>query len=420
MAGCSSTPATTSAHAAPVAPSSSTPGSVTAPATSQTPAGTNSGSTTAATAPTGTNPASTATVPVAAAGNVEVRVTDAPAKPNVTAVLVTVSSVEIHLAGGTASPTPTATATATATATSTPEDNSGWIPMKLSGTNTFDLLKVKGLEQVLATSALAPGTYTQIRMDVTKVEVTIDGKTQEAKLPSGKLKFVQPFEVVAGKTTVLVFDFDAANSVNVTGNGQIMFKPVIKLNVTKTPGKMQITTSNLPNGEAGATYSAALQAIGGTAPYTWTISSGNLPTGLTLASGMITGTPTAAGDYTFTVKVEDSSTPVKKDDTKSFTVNIAAAGTVQIITAELPDGMKSAPYTVTLQAVGGTAPYQWTITAGSLPGGLTLNAVTGEVSGTPAANGNFNITVKVTDSANPAGTKTQNLTIHIAEDASAA
>ena len=82
--------------------------------------------------------------------------------------------------------------------------------------------------------------------------------------------------------------------------------------------------------------------------------------------------------------------------------------------------MKSAPYTVTLQAVGGTAPYQLTITAGSLPGGLTLNAVTGEVSGTPAANGNFNITVKVTDSANPAGTKTQNLTIHIAEDASAA
>jgi hypothetical protein len=407
-AGCSasptSAPAITSAQAVPTSTSS---GSVVAPVTSQV--------------PVGTSPSSTAysPVPVAATGNVEVRVTDAPARPNVTAVLVTVSSVEIHLAGGSASPTPTVTATTTTNATSTPPENSGWITMKLSGPSTFDLLKVKGLEQVLATSDLAPGTYTQVTMDVTKVEVTIDGKTQDAKLPSGTLKFVQPFDVTAGKTTVLVFDFDAANSVNVTGNGQVIFKPVIKLNVTKTPGKMQITTSSLPNGEVGVAYNSALTAIGGTLPLTWSISSGNLPPGLTLTAGVVAGPPTTAGDSVFTVKVEDSSTPVKKDDAKSFTINIAAAGILQFLTTALPDGNKNAPYTVTLQAVGGTGSYQWSLN-GSLPTGLSLNPATGEISGTPTTNGDFKITVKVIDSASPANTDTQNLTFHVAEDASAA
>ncbi|MDP2743598.1 MAG: DUF4382 domain-containing protein [Dehalococcoidia bacterium] len=247
-------------------------------------------------------------------GKVEVRVTDAPPREEVTGVKVTVASVEIHKAGA------------------AENDEGGWLAMKLSGANTFDLLQIKGLEEVLATGDLAPGKYTQIRMEVTKVEVTLKGgQPQAAQVPSGKLKFVQPFDVAAGKTTVLLFDFDADKSVNVTGNGQAMFKPVIKLTVTRTPGApgaLEITTASLPAGKIGLAYSASLAATGGTEPYTWSIAGGSLPAGLTLnaATGVVSGTPTAAGDATFIVKVEDSS-PAKKSATRSFTISIAVATT---------------------------------------------------------------------------------------------
>ena len=337
-------------------------------------------------------------------GSVEVRVTDAPAKEEVTSVKVTVTSVEIHKAGA------------------NQEDESGWMPMKLSGANTFDLLQIKGLEEVLATGDLAVGTYTQIRMEVTKVAVTFKGgQPEDVKLPSGKLKFVQPFDVAAGKTTVLLFDFDAAKSVNVTGNEQVMFKPVIKLSVTKTPGAMEITTPSLPNGELGKTYDATtLATMGGKTPYTWSLATGNLPAGLSLNSttGVISGTPTTtAGDFTFTIKVEDSST-VKKSATKSFTVNIAPDGVLQITNTSLSDGTVEAVYEATVKAVGGTGTYTWSLASGTLPTGLSLTATTGVITGTPTAKGDFSFAVKVTDSASPANSDTQNLTIHVAEGVS--
>src|SRR5215471_15863947 len=68
------------------------------------------------------------------------------------------------------------------------------------------------------------------------------------------------------------------------------------------------TTCPLPDGTVGTPYSATLTATGGTAPYTWTLLSGSLPPGLSLSgAGVISGTPTTAGTYTFTLKVVDAS-----------------------------------------------------------------------------------------------------------------
>ncbi len=334
-------------------------------------------------------------------GSVEVRVTDAPPNQDVTSVMVTVTSVEIHQAGG------------------NQQDESGWLPMELSGASTFDLLQVKGLEQVLATGDLAAANYTQIRMQVSKVQVTFkSGTTSDATVPSGKLKFVQSFDVAAGKPTVLLFDFDAEHSINVTDNGLVMFKPVIKLTITN-PGAIEITTPSLPNGEVGIAYNATVTAMGGKAPYTWSVATGSLPTGLSLnvTTGVITGLPTATGDFTFTVKTVDNST-VQKSGTKSFTVNIATTGALQITSTNLPDGMKNVAYTGTIQAVGGTIPYTWSVSSGSLPGGLTIDATTGIISGTPTAEGDFTFTFKATDSASIPNTDTQNLTIHINDEVS--
>jgi fibronectin type 3 domain-containing protein len=71
------------------------------------------------------------------------------------------------------------------------------------------------------------------------------------------------------------------------------------------------------------------------------------------------------------------------------------------------------PYSTTLAAADGTTPYSWSITSGALPGGLTLSAVTGTISGTPTTAGAFSITIKVTDSGSPATTASASFSITI-------
>ena len=116
------------------------------------------------------------------------------------------------------------------------------------------------------------------------------------------------------------------------------------LTLTVNP-KMVITASSLPAGTVGQSYSAALSASGGAAPYTWAVTSGSLPAGLTLDpnSGAITGTPTAAASSSVTVTATDSSTPNQGSVSKTFTLTVKAAK-LQITTASLPSGTVNQPY----------------------------------------------------------------------------
>ena len=84
-----------------------------------------------------------------------------------------------------------------------------------------------------------------------------------------------------------------------------------------------------------------------------------------------------------------------------------------IYTSNLPVGWVGAEYNNELDAIGGTAPYNWSISAGSLPAGLSLNSATGEISGTPTAEETASFTINVTDSATPAQEATENLSIKI-------
>jgi len=141
-------------------------------------------------------------------GTVEFRATDAP-PAGVSKIMVTASNIQIHKADA-------------------PEDS--WITV-VSQEKTFDLVAIQGAELFLGSEDVSSGNYTQIRLDVTKVIVTLEGKDITAKLPSDKLKVVSPWEVKAGEKTILTLDFEADKFVNITSNDEVEVMPVLKLDV---------------------------------------------------------------------------------------------------------------------------------------------------------------------------------------------
>ncbi len=184
----------------------------------------------------------------------------------------------------------------------------------------------------------------------------------------------------------------------------------LPLTLTVTPRPSITSSSPLPNAEATAPYSQTLTATGGTAPFTWTVTDGSLPVGLSLnpTSGTISGTPTTTGSFNFTVTLTDSlgvSAPPKN-------FKLKVTGGLGITTpSPLPQGEVTIPYSQTLTASGGTnSGFTWAITSGSPPANLSLSAG-GVLSGTPTAAGPSNFTVQVTDSGGGNATKSFSLTI---------
>src|SRR5207247_3576048 len=133
-------------------------------------------------------------------------------------------------------------------------------------------------------------------------------------------------------------------------------------------------------------YSQNLSASGGTPPYNWSITAGTLSGGLTLSgAGLLSGTPTNAGDFNFTVQVMDSASATA---TKAFTVRVNPPALIIASGSPFPAGTVGVAYSQTLTASGGQPPYDWAVSAGLWTGGLTLSGA-GVLSGTPASEGTF-------------------------------
>ena len=183
------------------------------------------------------------------------------------------------------------------------------------------------------------------------------------------------------------------------------------------PSTLSVSTSSLPKGQVGSSYSAALAAAGGTAPYHWALASGMLPSGLTLsASGTIAGTPSAeVNSAAVDVQVTDSGSPAQSS-ARSLTLTIAPT-VLFVVTSSLPQGQIGAHYSAALAATGGTPPYHWALASGALPAGLTL-AASGTIAGTPAAAAAAApVALKVTDSGSPAQSSARTLSLTIAPSA---
>ena len=175
-----------------------------------------------------------------------------------------------------------------------------------------------------------------------------------------------------------------------------------------------IAISAFPHGETGVSYAATPVLSGGTAPDTWSLSSGTLPSGLTLntATGAVTGTPTAGGTSTFTLDVTDAD---GQHATRSESVSVAEVPA--ITSGALVDGEVGVPYAVTPTVQFGLGPFAWSVSGGGLPAGLTLDPATGAVTGTPTASGAFHFTLIVTDSGQESSTQAETVTIAAAPTA---
>ncbi|MGC2618611.1 MAG: putative Ig domain-containing protein [Acidobacteriaceae bacterium] len=209
---------------------------------------------------------------------------------------------------------------------------------------------------------------------------------------------------LSGNTTTGV-TYTAPSSVTTAFTVTITATSVKTPSVTNTvtlniPANPAITTAlgALTAGEVGSAYTVTVDLSGGLSPYTWTVKSGNLPTGLTLGSstGTISGTPSASGNYTFTLQVTDSGTPTALTASGTFTIDIAAAPAIVFSTSSLPSSVLGDTYSGQVTATGGAGTITYAVTTGTLPAGLSISA-SGAITGKSTAAGTSSFTVTASD-----------------------
>jgi hypothetical protein len=326
------------------------------------------------------------------------------------------AGISLNASTGEISGTPTAVANGTALTFKVTDSESPAV----STTATLSLTVTAAISPLQITSTSLPngtvGTPYSATLAATGGKVPYTWSLMTGTLPAG-LSLNTSTGVISGTPTATANAASLTFKVTDSQSPANSTTSILPITITAATAALQITTSSLPAGTVGASYSATLTASGGTTPYTWALTGGALPAGLSLnaSTGAISGTPTTAASGTeLTFKVSDSASPAGSA-TATLSLTVSAASTLQVTTTSLPDGAVGTAYTVTLGASGGKTPYTWALTSGTLPAGLSLNATSGVISGTPTAAANATpLAFKVTDSESPAVSKTVTLSLTIA------
>jgi hypothetical protein len=186
--------------------------------------------------------------------------------------------------------------------------------------------------------------------------------------------------------------------------------------VFTTVAGLSIQDDSVPGGTIGQAYSKQLSVltitsinpvVGSPANANWSIQSGTLPPGVSFSqTGLLSGTPTAEGSYTFVVKAEGGGATDTETETLVVRQPVTLTSTLGSTKAEI-----GIPFSVSQSAAGGSGTFKWSVSKGTLPAGLALGA-DGTVSGTPSVAGHFPLTVTVTDSESR--TKSLDVTLVVA------
>jgi len=191
---------------------------------------------------TTTEEPTTTTTPIVTEGTLLMKIKDKMDLTNVTAIDITIDKVEVHKAG-------TEDETESNETFETNDTSSaGWetIVDETKTYNLIDLIDSPG--EVMGEKTLSAGKYTQIRLHVSKTELTKDNETYDVKVPSNRFYWIKPFNIEAGKITTLTLDFDAAESLKETGSNKYILKPVVKIisEVSTTTTTTSTTTTTTP------------------------------------------------------------------------------------------------------------------------------------------------------------------------------
>ncbi|MFA7345812.1 MAG: Ig domain-containing protein [Terrimicrobiaceae bacterium] len=164
----------------------------------------------------------------------------------------------------------------------------------------------------------------------------------------------------------------------------------------------------LPKASLGEAYTQTFKATGGVLPYTWSIEAE--PPGLDIdtRTGVLSGTPTTKGTFTFQVSVTDNAGFTK---TRRYTL-IVTDTPVITNTNPLPNGLLNTAYRVQLTGKLGTTPYTFAVTGLNLPPGLSMTSG-GLITGTPTVEGTYQFELTISDSSSPAKTNAQQFTINV-------
>jgi hypothetical protein len=286
-----------------------------------------------------------------------------------------------------------------------------------SGTGAFQQTKSTAALSMTVYPTLTVGALSAITavQSVTAVNVTATSSGgagaitwTAAGLPAG-VTIGASSGVISGTPTA-AGSFSATITAKDAGTPQQSVATTLAMTVI---ARLAITTPALANAVQGTAFtSAAFTAAGGTGAISWTAT--GLPAGLTMGAGtgIISGTPTGSGvSTTVVVTATDSGSGALQQTQTTAALSLTVIPTLALTTTTLPGATFGTPYTATLAATGGVAPYAWSSAA--LPAGLGLNASTGVIAGTPAATNSGAISFTVSDAGTPQQTQSANLTLTV-------
>ena len=207
-------------------------------------------------------------------------------------------------------------------------------------------------------------------------------------------------------TTAGTYDFTVFAKVNADSRSDSKALEIVVRDPLRITGTEPFTPARRASGEVGAPFDAKLGASGGFGTYTWSVSSGELPPGLDLVDGNISGTPTAAGSYVFTATVTDA-----EGRTANYPARVSVAEKLTVTTALFRPAKVGKLYGAKLKTSGGVKPTAWRITLGPLPRGVRFDRTTGILAGIPKKAGRYRVTFEATDSLGVVAKKTLKLIV---------